>query len=193
MTPTTLPPTPTAGSSTGLITADEFFRLYEHRHAELVQGRVVEDDMPSHRHGRVCARIAQLLSNFVDSGDHGHVMSNDTLLRLSANPDTIRGPDICYFSFGRLPKGEIPEGMLTAIPELVIEVRSPSNTWSKLFVKTGEYLEAGVVVVIVFDPDSSTASVYRPDELQQIFDNGDCLIVPDILPGFSVPVRQFFE
>jgi hypothetical protein len=36
-------------------------------------------------------------------------------------------------------------------------------------------------------------SVYRPDESQQIFHNGDALVVPDVLPGFSVPVLSLFE
>jgi hypothetical protein len=35
--------------------------------------------------------------------------------------------------------------------------------------------------------------VYRPEELQQIFHNGDELVVPEILPGFAVAVRRFFE
>ena len=38
-----------------------------------------------------------------------------------------------------------------------------------------------------------SASVYRNDEFQQVFDNGDELKLPDILPGFSVPVRKLFE
>jgi hypothetical protein len=40
---------------------------------------------------------------------------------------------------------------------------------------------------------SLTASVYRADELQRIFDNGDELTIPDVLPGFAVAVRRLFE
>ena len=55
-----------------------------------------------------------------------------------------------------------------------------------------EYLKAGVRVVVVLDPKTATASVYRPDELQQIFHNSDELVLPDVLPGFSTVVNQLF-
>jgi hypothetical protein len=57
----------------------------------------------------------------------------------------------------------------------------------------GEYLGAGVRVVLVLDEDSQSAPVYPPEELQQIFHNGDELVVPEALPGFSVSVRRLFE
>jgi Uma2 family endonuclease len=78
-------------------------------------------------------------------------------------------------------------------PDLVVEVRSPSDNWSKIFTKVGEYLGSGVRVVIVLDSATTSASVYRPEELQQIFHNGDELTVPDVLPGFAVTVRKLFE
>ena len=72
-------------------------------------------------------------------------------------------------------------------------MRSPTDRWGDIFAKVGEYLQAGVRAVVVFDPTTATASVYRPDELQQIFDNGDELTLPDVLPGFAVPVKKSFE
>jgi Uma2 family endonuclease len=75
----------------------------------------------------------------------------------------------------------------------VVGVRSPKDSWIRIFTKVVEYLGVGVPVVIVLDQVSFTASVYRAEELQRIFDNGDELTVPDVLPGFSVPVRRLFE
>lgn len=77
-------------------------------------------------------------------------------------------------------------------PELVIEVRSPSDRWSQLFTKVGEYLAAGVTAVVAIDPNTETASVYR-ESGQQIFTTTDELALPDVLPGFAVPVARFFE
>jgi Uma2 family endonuclease len=121
------------------------------------------------------------------------VTCNDSYVLTGKDPDTLRGADICYFSYERLPKGTFPEGLLPIAPDMAIEVRSPSERWTQVFAKVLEYLEIGVRVVIVLDPATATASVYRPDELQQIFDNGDELTVPDLLPGFSVPVKALFE
>jgi Uma2 family endonuclease len=83
--------------------------------------------------------------------------------------------------------------LLPISPDLVIEVRSPSEGWNDVFIKVGEYLSADVRAVVVLDMTTLSASVYRKDEFQQIFDNGDTLTIPDVLPGFSVPVRSLFE
>ncbi|MFO0810857.1 MAG: Uma2 family endonuclease [Gemmataceae bacterium] len=61
-----------------------------------------------------------------------------------------------------------------------------------MFAKVVEYLDVGVRVVVLLDPKTESASVYRADELQQIFHNGDELTIPDVLPGFAVPVRRLF-
>jgi hypothetical protein len=49
------------------------------------------------------------------------------------------------------------------------------------------------MVVIVLDSASTSASVYRDNEFQQIFRNGDELVIPDLLPGFAVQVAGLFE
>ena len=72
-------------------------------------------------------------------------------------------------------------------------MKSPTDRWGNIQIKSGEYLNAGVRVVIVLDPETESASVHRKDELHQLAHNGDVLTIPDVLPGFSVPVKRFFE
>ena len=108
-------------------------------------------------------------------------------------PDTVRGSDILFISYGRLPKGEVPDGLLDVVPELVFEVRSPSDLWTDMIAKMLEYLAAGVSVVVILDPKTKSASVFRPDDRPDIFEATDTLIVADVLPGFAIPVRTFFE
>jgi Uma2 family endonuclease len=175
------------------LTAEEFARRYSHLRAELVKGVVKELSMPFPKHGKVCPTIARLMGNHVAEKDVGHVMTNDSFVKTRTNPDTVRGADVCFYGYERLPKGDVPEGLLPTVPDLVVEVRSPSDNWSEIFTKVGEYLGAGVRAVIVLDAATTSASVYRPQELQQIFHNGDELVVPEILPGFAVPVRRLFE
>jgi Uma2 family endonuclease len=177
---------------TALLTAAEFTARYEHVHAELVKGIVKEYPVPWPKHGKICLTIGYLLRRFMEDHDLGHAMSNDSWIQTGTNPDTVRGGDVCFFSYERLPRGEIPEGLLSVVPNLVVEVRSPSDRWGKIFANVIEYLEAGVLVVVVLDPATASASVYRMDEIQQIFHNGDALTLPDVLPGFSVLVERLF-
>jgi Uma2 family endonuclease len=173
----TMAPPPPAPAPPGLLTAEEFARQYANRRAELVKGRVVELPMPHMKHGKVCNWVSFYLTQFVIQHDLGHVMTNDSWVVVKRGPDTVRGADILFVNYARLPKGKVPDGLLDVVPELVFEVRSP----------------AGVSVVVILDPKTESASVFRPDDRQVIFEANDTLTVPDVLPGFAAPVRAFFE
>jgi Uma2 family endonuclease len=181
------------GTPAPLMTAAEFTARYANIHAELVKGIVKEYPVPWPRHGKLCSRIDRLIGNHVEANDLGHVMCNDSWIKTGSNPDTVRGADVCFFSYERLPKGAVPEGLLPVAPDLVVEVRSPTDRWNAIFAKVSEYLSAGVRVVVVLDPATASASVYRMEELQQIFHNSDGLALPDVLPGFSVVVSRLLE
>jgi Uma2 family endonuclease len=56
-----------------------------------------------------------------------------------------------------------------------------------------EYIAAGVAVVIILDPKTKSASVFRGEDRQDIVEANEDLTLPDILPGLSVRVARFFE
>lgn len=189
------PTASTQAPAPGLMTAEEFVKLHGHESGvELVKGRLVRLPMAGGKHGEVCGTAYAVVREFVRPRGLGRVMSNDTFVRVGANPDTYRGADVCFISYDRLPKDqETPAGPLELPPELVIEVRSPTDRLNQLGAKASEYLEAGVSVVVVIDPKTESAAIYRPDEFPLRMHNGDELTLPDVLPGFAVPVRRFFE
>ncbi|HVX62571.1 MAG TPA: Uma2 family endonuclease, partial [Pirellulales bacterium] len=151
-------------TSTELMTAEEFFKLPDSgRPAELVRGAVVMMNMPGIRHGEICGRIAILMGEFLKGRDLGRVITNDSGVITERDPDTVRGADVAYYSFSRLPRGVGPRGYHASAPDVVFEVRSPSDAWSELIVKTGEYLKAGVLAVALFEPDDWSIHVYRPN------------------------------
>ena len=177
-----------------LITAEEFGRMPDDgRRTELVRGRIVELPPPKSRHGKVCNKAGRLIGNFADDHDLGHVMNNDTGVVTERNPDTVRGADILFYSYARMPKESIPDDYPEVSPELIIEVRSPSDRWRDIHAKVDEYLKAGVLVVCVLDPEPRTAHLYRAGATPQVLGPDDDLTFPECLPGFSVPVRRFFE
>lgn len=179
--------------ATTLLTAGEFLARHGNERAELIDGIVVwEKSMPAMQHGEVCNNIAFELTLHVRANDLGRVCTNDTFVQTKKSPDRVRGADVSFYSYARQPKGPAPTTITDVVPDLVVEVTSPSNERSEIFAKVGEYLKAGVRAVLVLDAESATASVYRNDEFQQIFDNGDDLVIPDVLPGFSVPVKKLF-
>ena len=76
---------------------------------------------------------------------------------------------------------------------MVVEVRSQSETVNTVLLKAVEYLNAGVRVVLILDPETEVACVANREVLPCRLAGEDELTLPDILPGFAVRVREFFS
>lgn len=177
-----------------LLTAREFSSLPDPgdgARQELVRGVVVTMPPPKGPHGQCCANIAAILWHFVRQHKLGRVLSNDTGLLTGTNPDTVRGADILYWSYQRLPS--LPEDVYISVPaDLAVEVRSPSNDDGDMHEKVVEYLEAGVALVWVVDPRERTVTIYRTAAEGRVLHETATLTGEDVLPGFSCPVADFF-
>jgi Uma2 family endonuclease len=175
-----------------LITADEFARLPNGgRRYELVRGALNEKNMPQPRHGQVCGRIQRLVGNYCDERI-GHVLSNDSGVVTERNPDTIRGADVCYYPYTKVPAGPIAPGYLDVVPDVVFEVLSPDDRVMRVLRKTREYLDAGVLAVVVVDPIEEEIQIHRSNTpVEEVPVDGD-LKVPEIDANFAISVRRIF-
>lgn len=182
-------------TSQRLLTIEEYAKLPEGpRPTELVRGRVVELNVPKPWHGFVCGRATRIFGNFAEQHDLGIVTCNDSGVITERDPDTLRGGDVVYYSFKRVPKGTLPKKTyLETPPDMVVEVRSSDTRWKTILKKVAEYLDVGVTVVCVLDPDSSTARLYEADQPERKLGPDETLTLPSVLPGLSVPVKSFFE
>jgi Uma2 family endonuclease len=177
-----------------LLTAEEYLRLPDDgRPTELVRGRVVEMNVPTPRHGEICLQAGYLLRRFLEDHPLGRVASNDGGVVTERNPDTLRGADVSFYSYQRVPRGPLPRGYLGVVPELVFEVRSPTDRRAAVLAKVAEYLEAGVTLVCVLDEQAMTATVYHADRPEHTFAADEELDLSEALPGFRVAVGRFFE
>ena len=177
-----------------LLTVEEFVRLPEtERPIELVRGRIVEMNLPTPRHGQICNEIGRLLANYVKERSLGKVTSNDSGIITERGPDTMRGADVAFYSTKRFGKGPLPERYIEEAPELVFEVLSENDRWSKILGKVAEYLDAGVSVVCVIDPSDQTAYLYEGDHPVRILTAEQELTLPDVLGDFRVRVGAFFD
>jgi Uma2 family endonuclease len=178
----------------GPMTAEQFRRRPDPGYPEeLVQGRVVAMSVPDRRHGYVCGRVDRIFGNFVDERDLGRVICNDSGVVTERDPDTVRGADIAYYSYSRLPRGTLPTGYGPEVPELVVEVRSVNDRWREILVKVSEYLSAGVMVVVVLDPEAQIAHIFSADDPPRMLAADEELTLPSVLGEFRVRVGRFFE
>ena len=78
------------------------------------------------------SRLGESWATYAEEHDLGRVMSNDSGIITERDPDTVRGADVAYYSYARLPKGPLPAGYGPEVPELVIEVRSSGDSWREI-------------------------------------------------------------
>jgi Uma2 family endonuclease len=182
-----LRPPPGTATEKDLIAALEAPRK---RLCELVDGVLVEKAMGT-REGLLAAILIQLIWNYVEAQDLGVVISSDGPFRLWLG--LVRIPDVSFVSWDRLPEGELPQhAVARVIPDLAVEVLSKGNTKKEIERKLREYFQAGVRLAWVIEPKTETARAYTaPDEGQRIPREGS-LDGGDVLPGFTLPLKQVF-
>ncbi|MDB5336106.1 MAG: hypothetical protein JWN70_1725 [Planctomycetaceae bacterium] len=177
-----------------LLTAKEYGQLPDDgRWTELVRGKIVEMNPPYTSHGYYMLNIGYLLRQFVEQHKLGRVVGGDAGVITQHNPDTVRGPDLAFYSYGRIPPGPLPDGYWPASPELVFEIRSSTDRWKDVLQKVSEYLNADVLTVVVIDPIPQRVHLYSANRETMILNATDLLSIPDVLPGFEVPVQRLFE
>ena len=179
---------------TALVTAQEFLHRSDGGAAtELVRGRIVEMNRPYTSHGYLTMRVAFILQQYLQEHDIGRVGGADAGVVTEHDPDTVRGPDVAFYSYERIPRGPLPEGYWPAAPELVVEIRSSDDRWKDILRKAAEYLSAGVLTVAVADPLTQRVHLFSADRDAAVLNADDELTFPDIMPGFAVPVKKLFE
>ena len=135
------------------LTAEEFLEMPESADHELVDGEIVEVPTgfdSSWISGRLFARA----TTFVEDHGLGLVAPQETGIQVWADdPDRVRKPDFLFLKTGRLPRGRLPAGWLSVVPDCVAEVVSANDRASELERKMGDYRRAGVPLIWVIHPE----------------------------------------
>jgi Uma2 family endonuclease len=104
--------------------------------------------------------------------------------------ETTYAPDVAYISNER--QRRLPSiGFVPATPELVVEVMSPGNSAPEMEQKVTDYLAAETLIVWVVYPNTKTVVVHTNDGTKHLTE-ADTLDGGDVLPGFTLPVRDIF-
>jgi Uma2 family endonuclease len=146
------------------------------------------------RHCRSTTKLAKLLDLWLDNQPvpRGEVLTGEAGFRLCHDPDTTVGIDLAYISAALSAQSPDNAGTIDGIPILAVEILSPSVTHEELVEKLQDYLQNGVPVVWIVDPDLRTVTVHRPGMEPEMFNARQELSGEPELPSFRVPVADLF-
>ena len=144
------------------------------------------------RHGRILVRLARRLDEHVEANRLGEVYAGDVGFILRRSPDTVRAPDLAFIKRERLPAVE-EETFSSVMPDLAIEILSPSDRWAEVERKSAEYLQAGIASVWAVDPSREELRVYRPGQASVTHTKSDTVEDPELLPGLKLAVAALFS
>lgn len=120
------------------------------------------------------------------SGDRGLLMIEVFV----AFPDGSRlGPDISWWSAERPP---MSRGAMQTVPDLVVEVFSPSTRANDEGVKRELYMRSGVRELWLVDPDARTVTKVLPDTSPDEALGEGSVLTSELLEGFSMEVARIF-
>ena len=102
--------------------------------------------------------------------------------------DRVRRADVVWFAPGRLLPSDFARNILP-VPDLAVEVVSPTDLASEVRAKVREYLEAGVTSVWIIYTESREADIWnRGRGVTAVTDS----LTADCLPGASIPLNALF-
>ncbi len=133
-----------------LYTVEQFWDFIEQpenadRKFELVNGVIVEEMSPGFEHGKFSLRIGSPMMIFVEANDLGSV-AVEVDHYLPPDKFNTRRPDVEFISKERLALFD-PIQYVPLMPDLAVEVKSPSNTPEELRQKAAYYLQNGARMV----------------------------------------------
>ena len=106
-------------------------------------------------------------------------------------PDSnLTAPDVSFVRAARLRQSPRYFGEL--VPDLVVEIKSQSDRIKTLKKKILNFINLGAVVGILIDPDEETVTVYRTLGEPVVFRNNDILTLPELLPGWELPISELW-
>ena len=176
-----------------LMTAEELLRAdIPNKSTELVRGRLIVREPPSTRHGRIQSTLNFLVAGFVRAHQAGAVFGQDTGFRIASDPDTVLAPDLAFVKRDRLALIP-PRGYAALAPDLVAEIASPGDRPGEVLAKVAQWLDAGVEIAWLIDPERQSAQVYRSDGSVAAVPPHGALEGDSVLPGLSFPLAELFE
>ena len=96
------------------------------------------------------------------------MVASDSSVWIERDPDTVAEPDVAFTSAKKIPLDAEIDGYAEVVPDLVVEIVSPSDSRRWARDRAQMWLDYGAPLVWLVHPDTRTIDVYRPAQPQQL-------------------------
>lgn len=159
------------------------------RRFELIDGEIIES-LPTEEHSIIAGNLYAALRAFVKAHQRGRVLFEARHERPGDHAHSLI-PDVEFTRAERV-QPILTEGVIPYLPDLVIEIKSPTDRYADLRKKALYYLENGVELVWLVYPAKQQVEVWTDTDTVKTFGIEDTLSGGEVLPGFTLPVRDLF-
>ena len=160
---------------------------------EFIDGRIRPKMPPTPNHAFIVDNVSDELRRWAKPRRAGRV-GPEILFRIRRTP-TSRGklPDLAFVGRERLRQMDGDAAAQDMVPDLAVEVLSPSDRPGEMDDKVEEYLVAGTPMVWVIDPGRREVAIHRRGRDPTVLQVGDTVGGLGELPEFACPVAAFFD
>jgi Uma2 family endonuclease len=174
-------------------TWDDFVALEEDDLRELIDGELVEVEVPTRTHEQIVAFLVHFLLGWTEAGHGGVVFPSGYKVRISDRRGVM--PDVQLYGAGNEPAVDQEQGLVAGHPDLVVEIVSPSSRRYDRVTKLRWYAQLGVPEYWLVDPQARTLE--RLVLREGVFSIADSLadeevFRPESFEGMEIPLAKLW-
>jgi Uma2 family endonuclease len=173
------------------LTLEQFLRLPEEKPAlEYEDGMVTQKVAPKGRHSGLQGDLVEWINGFARSRRLARAFPE---LRVTFG-GVSRVPDVSVYRWERVPRdgaGKVADDF-TVPPDIAIEIVSPQQSVNQLIRRCLWYVDHGVPLALLVDPEDESVIRFRPNEEPRALRGADQIDLADVVPDLRLAVQELF-
>ena len=161
--------------------------------SELWDGEVIQKAAPSFNHGTLSSYVIQQLRSYLERTREGRVVNE--VRHVQRTEESVYLPDVNVVLRDHVPSSpeERRRGPVELVPDLAIEILSPSESAGRILQRADFYMRVRVPLTWFIDPDTHTVTVYRPGTQPRVHQPPDFIDAQPVLRDFTLDLAALFN
>ncbi|MFN6568437.1 Uma2 family endonuclease [Dendronalium sp. ChiSLP03b] len=178
------------------LTDDQFFQLCQNnrdlRLERTAEGELIIMPPTGWESGNRNSKLTARVEYWADADGTGLAFDSSTGFKLPNGAN--RSPDASWVSRKRLAAlNPDPAKFLPMAPDFAVELRSANDSLKTVQQKMQEYIDNGVRLGWLIDPQNQRVEIYRPGKDVEVLQSPTSLSGEDVLPGFVLDLAQILN